>query len=198
MHIHYYQQDGRVGVKYDIDDKEMDEVMDQDLVRPFPAEDPWYEEIDLGFVPRKVQAQGEEMVQAYAEKICRRRHGRNLAQAKKIRDGICDRRRNVNRIILASHDGIALKGRMVNYENGGVIVWLEEPLKTEKGCVFDYPHSYAASMAGMHVFNNDGELTSVVLEDAGKALIRLYKEEVARREYGEAVCLVGKLNGRAV
>ncbi|MDD5726386.1 MAG: hypothetical protein PHC53_03165 [Patescibacteria group bacterium] len=196
MNIRYYQKDGRVGVVYSISEEEEDEVMKEDLIKPFPAEDPWIDDIDMGLVPLKVQEKGQKHIREYARRICHERHAQNLAQARKDRDEKNERIRRVNRVISTQHEGMTLKGRIVKHESGGVYVKLEDPFVSEKGCVFKYPTCYAESVMGRHVFDRvTGELTSVVLEDSRHALIQLYKAETAKRKHGKVVNLVETLNG---
>ncbi|MFA6161175.1 MAG: hypothetical protein WC766_03270 [Patescibacteria group bacterium] len=195
MDIRYYQKNGRIGVVYSISWEEMEEVMREHLIKPMPAKNPWYDDADMGLVPLEVQEKGEGQIREYARRICHERHAQNLAEARKDRDEVSGRMRNVNRTIHARHDGFILKGRIVNHKSGGVVVNLEEPFVPEKGYIFKYPTCFAESVTGRHVFDHaTGELTPVVLQDAHDALIRLYKEEMAKREHKQTVNLVEALN----
>ena len=132
MHIRYYQKNGRVGVKYRLSSDEMDEVMNKNLIKPFPAHDPFLGEIDIGLVPVEIQEAGKEQVREYARQRCSEQHQINMESATKALRDAGNRRRNVNRVIRLHHDGVPLKGRITNHQAGGVFVTLEEPFASEK------------------------------------------------------------------
>ena len=103
---------------------------------------------------------------------------------------------NVNREISVRHQGETLTGRITTDGPGSVRVTLEAPVCSDRGIVFDYPNCFAESVSGRHVFDHDGNLTDVLLRDAEGALVRLYKEHVARANFGKTVNLVETLNKR--
>jgi len=190
MNIRFYQKDGRIGAKYTSYLEDLG-----DLGR-FASGLLDLHQGDIGFVPVEVQEQGEAAVRLYAHKACKKHHQEQIRGAKVLRTAAYERMNSVDRIIQVSHEGVLLKGRMINHKaSGGVIVTLEAPFASEDGCVFDYPTCFAQSVRGLRVFDlHTGELTHFVLRDAEDALVQLYRSGVAKQKHPEAVNVVAALN----
>jgi len=191
MNIRFYQKDGRIGAKYTLTSEELDKCP----IRPDPAFCPFFDEIDIGLLPSKIQKTGKQRIREYVERACRRRHQNNLKRVRREMREADEREQNVNRVIEVDHDGLMLQGRIKSRGSAyGVIVMLEKPFASKKGYVFDYPNCFAESVGGKHVFDEEGRLTNVLLGDAEDAVIRLYKAGKAKRKHPKAVNLVKALN----
>jgi hypothetical protein len=191
MRIRYYQKDGKIRATYSISHEQWELVRKEGLIRPFPAEDPFMEEIDIGFIPEKVITKGKEEIYAYAFQASQERHELHLVQQRKVRDECRHRMENVNRVISTHHQGKILKGRIVKNtrsEHGGLFVTLEEPFVSKQGGVI-------RGCRGFRIFDHEGNLTSDALSASKGMLVSLYNEEMNRQKHGEVVKLVEALNG---
>lgn len=189
MDIRYYQKSGRVGARYRLSSEELDRVLNEDLIRFFPAEDPWHKEIDIGLVPEEVQANGKQEIQKYALQACQDLHKENLVKHRKIRDEYYDRIRNVNRTISIHHNGKTLEGRIIKNPLGRVAVFLEKPFEPKEGYIIP-DRRYTP------LFTHEGYLNENIIEEAEKILIQLFEQAANRRKHGNVVNLVEALNGK--
>lgn len=196
MRIRYYQQNGRVGVSYELDFEEIDVFMKSDVQgKEFSLRN--LTGINLGLVPEEVQSKGKEAIKEYAEKICRERHEQKVAEAYKTVEMAKQRRSSVDRVIDTVHaNGTKLIGRILNNNKGkGVRVFLEKPYRSEESIVFMYPTCFAEAMGGRQVFDDYGNLTERVIKDSCNALIGLYDGIITREKHGKQIDLVNELNG---
>jgi hypothetical protein len=189
--ISYYEKNGRIGIKYWSDFYLEDKKEDY-----YPFDPELMDEFDVGLVPSKIQQAGKQSIAEYARKACQidwqKRTQVVLAKLRSRKECIND----MNIPITISHSsGVLLEGRIIKNPKGyGILVTLEGPFKSEKGCVFNYPTCFAASVGGMHVYKKDGTLTDVALKDSRDAIVKLYKEGLARQKHGDVLDIIESLN----
>lgn len=137
-------------------------------------------------IPDPVICRGEKVINEYVTK----RMDRHIHQTKK--DNIkskerAERRKNTNIHISLKHAGQNLKGRIIDYrglgDRGLITIILESPSKY-KGDDSIYS-CYGMSVAGIRVFNDNGNLTKWALDHSKVSLIEIYerakKREIAKK-----------------
>jgi len=192
MRISYYEKDGRIGVKY----YSPLFSADDDVEDYYPFNTELMHEFNAGLIPIKIQQAGKQSIAEYASKACQKDWQKRtqvvLAKLRSRKDCI----ENMNIPVTITHSsGVILEGRIIKNPKGyGILVTLEGPFKSEKGCVFNYPTCFAASVGGMHVYKKDGTLTDVALKDSRDAIVKLYKEGISRQKHGDVLDVVESLN----
>lgn len=141
-----------------------------------------------GIVPDSVIDNGNAAIKKYVQKKMqkyihqtRKDNVRNKKRAERIK--------NTNVLISLKHDGQNLRGRVVDYrgsaDRGLITIILESP-KKYKGADSIYS-CYGMAMAGIRVFDEEGNLTRWARDESKESLIKIY-EGAKKRE------LVKKLN----
>ncbi len=192
MRISYYEKDGRIGIKYYSplfaanDDAEDFYPFNAELMREFNA----------GLIPIKIQQAGKQAVALYAKKLCTKDW---KIRTRAIRAKLCARKKcidSMNIPIRITHSsGVLLEGRIIKNPDGyGILVTLEVPFKSKEGFIYNYPNCFASSIGGMHIYKKDGTLTDVALKDSRNAIVKLYKEGLARQKHGDVLDIVESLN----
>lgn len=200
MHIEYYERDGRIGVKYAVDpggpewdqlrkgfhgETELERIKSMDL-KP-----------DLGLIPAKIQAQGQEVIARHAHEICRQHLEERIEKAEAFdRERIARMgRTNLPMRVISPNDGVMLHGRIVSAElYYKIVVVLEQPFSC-RTTPYANPTCWAASMVGHRTYDLDtGELTPWAIEDAKQKLVQIYEYEKRRRKHGDVLQVVEELN----
>jgi len=134
-------------------------------------------------VPNSIINKGKVAITKYV----RERMNNHIDQTKK--DNIknkeqTERIANTNISITVSHDGQNLKGRIINYkgkrkcDRGLITIILESPKKYRDD---DSIYScFGMGMAGIRVFDDEGNLTKWALDKSKESLIEIYERKIKK------------------
>lgn len=137
-------------------------------------------------VPDSIISKGKVAITKYVGE----RMDNHIYQTKK--DKIASRKRaerisHTNIPVTVSHDNQDLKGRVIRYKGKGdrgiITIILESPKKyIGDDSIYS---SFGMSMAGIRVFDDEGNLTKWALDESKESLIRIYeknrKKEIAKK-----------------